>query len=177
MAIRGSRPSSLEKCHMTGSATCRLLRRGRGRPQSQKEMRARGVQAQTYHSFFRWSGQTDWTPERMGQKFVPRVIIWDEVCTVPCPTLQTFLELARGTGRPGHLLWQSGQPPPITGEMPHDWLRGHAAYYEGVEVDHRAKSPREANPPSARQGPVPRGAKGASWLPRVGTLLGGLEAM
>ena len=27
----------------------------------------------------------DWTPERMGQKFVPRVIIWDEVCTVPCP--------------------------------------------------------------------------------------------
>ena len=56
--------------------------------------------------------------------------------------------------------------------MPHDWLRGHAAYYEGVEVDHRAKSPPEANPPSARQGPVPRGAKGASWLPRVGTLLG-----
>ena len=40
-----------------------------------KEMRARGVQAQTYHSFFRWSGQTDWTPEKMGQKFVPRVII------------------------------------------------------------------------------------------------------
>ena len=42
-----------------------------------KEMRVRGVQAQTYHSCFRWSGQTDWTPERMGQKFVPRVIIWD----------------------------------------------------------------------------------------------------
>ncbi|MCG8044996.1 MAG: hypothetical protein N0E48_04885 [Candidatus Thiodiazotropha endolucinida] len=40
-----------------------------------KEMRARGVQAHTYHSFFRWSGQTDWTPERMGQKFIPRVII------------------------------------------------------------------------------------------------------
>ncbi|MEW8333809.1 MAG: hypothetical protein AB2692_22955, partial [Candidatus Thiodiazotropha sp.] len=38
-----------------------------------KEMRARDVQAQTYHSFFRWSGQTDWTPERMGQKFIPRV--------------------------------------------------------------------------------------------------------
>ena len=35
-----------------------------------KEMRARGVQAQTYHSFFRWSGQTEWTPERMGQKFM-----------------------------------------------------------------------------------------------------------
>ena len=50
-----------------------------------KEMRARGVQAQTYHSFFLWSGQTEWTPERMGQKFIPRLIIWDEVCTVPPP--------------------------------------------------------------------------------------------
>ena len=34
-----------------------------------------------------------------------------------------------------------GQPPPIAGEMPHDWLRGHATYYEEVEVDHRAKDP------------------------------------
>ena len=50
-----------------------------------KEMRARGVQAQTYHSFFRWSDHTEWTPERMGQKFIPRVIIWDDVCTVPAP--------------------------------------------------------------------------------------------
>ncbi|MEW8689051.1 MAG: hypothetical protein AB2556_24795, partial [Candidatus Thiodiazotropha sp.] len=43
-----------------------------------KEMRERGVWAQTFHSFFRWSGQTEWTPDRMGNKFVPRVIIWDE---------------------------------------------------------------------------------------------------
>ncbi|MEW8688564.1 MAG: AAA family ATPase [Candidatus Thiodiazotropha sp.] len=57
-----------------------------------KEMRARGVQAQTYHSFFRWSGHTEWMPERMGQKFVPHVIIRDEVCTVPCPILETFLD-------------------------------------------------------------------------------------
>ena len=34
-----------------------------------------------------------------------------------------------------------GSRPPIAGEMPHDWLRGHAAYYEEVEVDHRAKDP------------------------------------
>ena len=40
-----------------------------------KEMRARGVHVQTYHSFFRWSGQTEWTPERFGQKFIPSVII------------------------------------------------------------------------------------------------------
>ncbi|MCU7845724.1 MAG: hypothetical protein KZQ93_17985, partial [Candidatus Thiodiazotropha sp. (ex Monitilora ramsayi)] len=44
-----------------------------------KEMRGRGVKAQTYHSFFRWSGQREWTPERMDQKYIPRVIIWDEV--------------------------------------------------------------------------------------------------
>ena len=156
---------------------CCLFRRGRGRPQSQKEMQARGVQAQTYHSFFRWSGQTDWTPERMGQKFVPHVIIWDEVCTVPCPTLQTFLDWLEGRVSRTSAVAIRGSPPPITREMPHDWLRGHAAYYEEVEVDHRAKSAQEANPPSARQGPVPRGGKGASWLPRMGTLHGGLEAM
>ena len=56
-----------------------------------KEMRARAVKAQTHHSFFRWSSQTEWTPERMGQKFFPRVIIWDKVCTVPRATLEIFL--------------------------------------------------------------------------------------
>ncbi|MEW8688010.1 MAG: hypothetical protein AB2556_19540, partial [Candidatus Thiodiazotropha sp.] len=44
-----------------------------------KEMRTKGVRAQSYHNVFRWSDQTEWTPERMGQKFIPRVIIWDEV--------------------------------------------------------------------------------------------------
>ena len=104
-------------------------------------MRARGVQAQTYHSFFRWSGQTDWTPERMGQKFVPRVIIWDEVCTVPRPTLDTFLDWLEERGVQVICCGDQGQPPPIAGEMPHNWLRGHAAYYEEVAVDHRAKDP------------------------------------
>ena len=61
-----------------------------------KEMRTRGVQAKTYHSFFRWSGQTEWTPERMGQKFSPRVIILDEVFTVPRLILETFLDWLEG---------------------------------------------------------------------------------
>ncbi|MEW8689437.1 MAG: hypothetical protein AB2556_26735 [Candidatus Thiodiazotropha sp.] len=54
-------------------------------------MRARGAKTQTSHSFFRWSGQTEWTPDRMGQKYIPCVIILDEVCTVPRPILETFL--------------------------------------------------------------------------------------
>ena len=76
-----------------------------------KEMQARGVQAQAYHCSFHLSGQTGWTPERMGQKFIPRMIIWDEVCRVPRPTLETS-RLARGWRRPGHLLWRPGTSTP-----------------------------------------------------------------
>ena len=104
-----------------------------------KEMRRRGVAAQTYHSFFRWSGQNDWTPERMGQKYIPRVIIWDEVCTVPRPILETFMDWLQQRGVQVVCCGDQGQPPPIAGEMPHDWLREHADYYEEVQVDHRAK--------------------------------------
>ena len=110
-----------------------------------KKMRARGVQAQTYHSFFRWRGQTEWTPERMGQKFISRVIIWDEVCTVPRPTLETFLDWLEGRGVQIICCGDQGQLPPIAGEIPHDWLRAFAQqpanYYGEVEVDHRAKDP------------------------------------
>ncbi|MEW8688950.1 MAG: AAA family ATPase [Candidatus Thiodiazotropha sp.] len=63
-----------------------------------KEMRARGAKAQTYHLFFRWSGQTEWTTERMRQKYIPRVIIWDEVCIVPRPISETFLDWLNGRG-------------------------------------------------------------------------------
>ena len=106
-----------------------------------KEMRTRRVKAQTYHSFFRWSVQTEWTPDRMGQKFIPRVIIWDEVCTVPRLILQTFLDWLDQRGVQVICCGDQGQPPPIVGEMPHDWLRHAAKYYEEIEVDHRAKDP------------------------------------
>ena len=35
----------------------------------------RKVKAQTWHSFFRWNGVGEWTPERMGEKKFPQVII------------------------------------------------------------------------------------------------------
>ncbi|KAK3796753.1 hypothetical protein RRG08_045761 [Elysia crispata] len=85
-----------------------------------KEMRSRGVDAQTYHSFFRWSGQAEWTPDRMGQKYIPRVIIWDEVCTVPRPVLETFLDWLNQRGVQVICCGDQGQPPPIAGELPHD---------------------------------------------------------
>ena len=77
----------------------------------------------------------------MGQKFIPRLIIRDEVCTVPRPALETFLDWLEGQGVQVICWGDQGQPPPIAGEMPHDWLREHANYYEEVEVDHRAKDP------------------------------------
>ena len=85
-----------------------------------KELRARGVKAQTHHSFFRWSGQAEWSPERVEQKFIPRVIIWDVVFTVPRPTLETFLGWLEGRGVKVICCDDQGQPPPITGEMPQD---------------------------------------------------------
>ena len=104
-----------------------------------KEMRSRGVDAQTYHSFFRWSGQAEWMPDRMGQKYIPRVIIWDEVCTVPRPVLEIFLDWLSQRGVQVICCGDQGQPPPIAGESPHDWLRGRCDYYEEITVDHRSR--------------------------------------
>ena len=75
----------------------------------------------------------------MGQKYIPRVIIWDEVCTVPKPILETFLRWLDKRGVQVICCGDQGQPPTIAGEIPHDWLRQHVDYYEEVEVDHRAK--------------------------------------
>ncbi|MEW8689214.1 MAG: hypothetical protein AB2556_25610, partial [Candidatus Thiodiazotropha sp.] len=49
-----------------------------------------------YHRLFRGSGQTAWPPEMMGNKFVPCVIIWDEVMTVLKRILENFLDLFDG---------------------------------------------------------------------------------
>ena len=110
-----------------------------------KQMRIRGFQAQTYHSFYRWSGKTEWTSERMRQEFMPRVIIWDEVCTTPRPTLETFPDWLEGRDVQVICCGRPETAATIAGEMSHVWLRAiaqqSANYYEEVEVDHRAKDP------------------------------------
>jgi hypothetical protein len=77
----------------------------------------------------------------MGRKFIPRVIIWDEVCTVPWVILETFLDWLDQRGVQVICCRDQGQLPPIAGEMPHDWLQQRADYYEEVEVVYRAKDP------------------------------------
>ncbi|CAG8853047.1 12918_t:CDS:2, partial [Gigaspora margarita] len=69
------------------------------------------VKAQTWHSFFKWNSVGEWTPERMGEKKFPQVVIWDK------PLL-------------------------FFGEMPHNWLKEQADYYEEVLTDYQAKCPR-----------------------------------
>ena len=55
--------------------------------------------------------------------------------------LETFLDWLEGRGVQVICCGDQGQPPPIAGEIPHDWLREHVNYYKEVEVDHRAKDP------------------------------------
>ena len=104
-----------------------------------KEMRSRGVDAQTYHSFFRWSGQKDWTPDRIRRKHIPQVVIWDEVCTVPRAVLEIFLDWLVQRGVQVVCYGDQGQPRPIAGASPHAWLKERCDYYEEVTVDYRSR--------------------------------------
>ncbi|RHZ51156.1 hypothetical protein Glove_482g26 [Diversispora epigaea] len=102
----------------------------------------RDVKAQTWHSFFRWNGVGNWTPEHMGEKKFPRVIIWDEVCTVPKHILEMFINYLLEHKCQVICCGDDAQPPPFFGEMPHDWLKKNANYYEEVITDYRAKCPK-----------------------------------
>ncbi|CAG8844418.1 21464_t:CDS:2, partial [Racocetra persica] len=85
----------------------------------------RDIKAQTWHSFFRWNGVGEWMPECMGEKKFLRVVIWDKEhkCQVIC-------------------CGDDAQPPPFFGEMPHNWLKEHANYYEEVLTDYCTKCPK-----------------------------------
>ena len=73
-----------------------------------------------------------------------------------------------GASRTSFCCGDQGQPPQIAGEMPHNWLCGHAAYFEEVEVDHRAK--RKCRPGASRPRPITASSDGAAK--RTGRLKG-----
>ncbi|MEW8689295.1 MAG: hypothetical protein AB2556_26025 [Candidatus Thiodiazotropha sp.] len=75
----------------------------------------------------------------MGHKYIPCMIIWNEIFTVPRPILETFLDWIDCRGVQVVCCGDQGQPPPIAGEMPHDWLKRRADHYEEVLADHRTK--------------------------------------
>ncbi|CAG8546369.1 7872_t:CDS:2 [Ambispora gerdemannii] len=95
----------------------------------------RKVKAQTWHSFFRWNGVGEWTPERTGEKKFPRVVIWDEVCTVPRHILEKFIDYLLEQKCQVICCGDDAQPPPFFG----DWLKERVDYYEEVLTDYRAK--------------------------------------
>jgi hypothetical protein len=103
-----------------------------------REIKQRGVEACTYHGFFfRYNGDK-WTSDRMGEKFIPKVIIWDEICTVSLDVLQMFLDWLLRANTKVILCGDHGQPPPFVGASPHDWLSGFVDYYEEINTDYRA---------------------------------------
>lgn len=101
------------------------------------KQRQKSVEACTYHSFFRYKGDV-WTPERMGEKFIPGVVIWDEACTVSEDVLKMFLDWLLLNNTKVILCGDHGQPPPFVGRSPHNWLKGFVDYYEEVDTDYRA---------------------------------------
>ena len=102
-----------------------------------REIKQRNVDACTYHSFYRYKGDV-WTPEKMGEKFIPYIIIWDEACTVSVDVLQMFLDWLLRSNTKVIICGDHGQPPPFVGKSPHDWLKGFVDYYEEIETDYRA---------------------------------------
>ena len=60
----------------------------------------------------------------MGEKFIPVVIIWDEMCTVSLDVLHMFLDWLLRVNTKLILCGDHGHPPPFVDESPHDWLKG-----------------------------------------------------
>ena len=104
-------------------------------PTSRQRDIGQGVKAQTYTASFGGVAKAD----RMGQKFIPHVIIWDGVCMVPQPILETFLDWFDGRGVQVICCDDQGQPPLTARILLHSWLWEKADYYKGVEVNYCVK--------------------------------------
>jgi hypothetical protein len=74
----------------------------------------------------------------MGEKYIPKYIIWDEICTVSLETLKTFLEWLLTKNTAVIMCGDHGQPPPFVGQSPHEWLKNNVDYYEEIHDDYRA---------------------------------------
>lgn len=74
----------------------------------------------------------------MGQTFIPCVMIWDKVCTVPRHILESFLDWPVGHGVQVICCGDQGQAPPFAGIMLLSWVWKGQTITE-VEVNNRAK--------------------------------------
>ena len=101
------------------------------------DFREKGIPASTYHGFFMFSGGA-WTPERMGTKIIPDVILWDEICTVPIPILKMFLAWLRTKNTTIICCGDHGQPPPFKSLSPHYRLKLMVDYYETMTTDRKS---------------------------------------
>ncbi len=73
----------------------------------------------------------------MGEKYIPKYIIWDEICTVSLETLKTFLEWLLTKNTAVIMCGDHGQQLPFVGQSPHEWLKNNVDYYEEIHDDHR----------------------------------------
>ena len=77
----------------------------------------------------------------MGEKFIPKIIIWDEICTVSEDVLQMFLDWLLRSNTKVIMCADHGHPPPFFGINSHDCLIGFVDYYEEIDTDYRALDP------------------------------------
>jgi hypothetical protein len=74
----------------------------------------------------------------MGEKYIPKYIIWDEIDTVSLEILKPFLDWLLLKNTAVNMCCDHGQPPPFVGQSPHEWLKNNVDYYEEINDDHRA---------------------------------------
>jgi ATP-dependent exoDNAse (exonuclease V) alpha subunit len=74
----------------------------------------------------------------MGDKYIPKIIVWDEICTVSLDNLRLFFDWLVTKNTAVVMCGDHGQPPPFVGPSPHEWLKRSVDYYEEITDDHRA---------------------------------------
>lgn len=78
------------------------------------------------------------THERMGEKYIPKIIIWYEVFHGVRVHIKMDFDWLVTQTRDVIMCGDHGQPPRFVGSSPHDWLKEFVDYYEEIFDDHRA---------------------------------------